>query len=108
MSQVFENLISNAIKYSPRGGEINVRTIKKDQKLHIEIKDQGNGMSAEQVERVFDKFYRADNSDTAITGLGLGMSIVKTIIEAHDGEITIDSTIGQGTCITLQIPILSA
>ncbi len=107
MTQVFENLISNAIKYSPAGGEINIRAGRNGNILHFEIKDQGSGMTAEQVERIFDKFYRADNSDTAITGLGLGMSIVKTIIEAHDGQITVDSTIGQGTCISLQIPIMS-
>jgi PAS domain S-box-containing protein len=104
MAQVFENLISNAVKYSPDGGEIVVRSVLQDKLLRIVIEDQGSGMSSEQLERVFDKFYRADSSNTAVSGLGLGMSIVKAIIEGHDGRIWVESTIDKGTCVSVEIP----
>ena len=105
LTQVFVNLISNAVKYSPAGGTIKIRTAVEDRMLYVDIVDNGVGMSADQLERVFDKFYRADSSDTAISGLGLGMSIVKTIIEAHDGQISITSTQGVGTHVSLTFPV---
>jgi two-component system NtrC family sensor kinase len=104
MSQVFENLISNAIKYSPDGGEISIKSMMKENVLQLVIEDQGSGMTPDQLERVFDKFYRADSSNTAVSGLGLGMSIVKSIIEAHGGSIKVASTLGQGTRVSLEIP----
>ncbi|MBW2690783.1 MAG: ATP-binding protein, partial [Deltaproteobacteria bacterium] len=107
MTQVFENLISNAIKYSPDGGNIEVRSALKNNHLRIDIQDQGSGMSAEQVERIFDKFYRADSVDSTVSGLGLGMSIVKAIVEGHDGRIWVESTQGEGTCVSLEIPCRS-
>ncbi|MBW2690557.1 MAG: Cache 3/Cache 2 fusion domain-containing protein [Deltaproteobacteria bacterium] len=107
MTQVFENLISNAIKYSPDGGEIEVRSTLKNDYLRIDIEDQGSGMTAEQLERIFDKFYRADSVDSTVSGLGLGMSIVKAIVEGHDGRIWVESTPGKGTCVSLEIPCRS-
>ncbi len=104
MTQVFENLISNAIKYSPDGGEIEVRSALKDDQLRIDIEDHGSGMSTEECERIFDKFYRADSAKTTVTGLGLGMSIVKAIVEGHEGRIWVESTLGKGTCVSLEIP----
>ena len=104
MTQVFENLISNAIKYSPDGGEVEVRSALKNNHLRIDIEDQGSGMSAEECERIFDKFYRADSAKNTATGLGLGMSIVKAIVEGHDGRIWVESTQGKGTCVALEIP----
>jgi PAS domain S-box-containing protein len=104
MTQVFENLISKSIKYSPNGGEIAIKSTLRDELLRIDIEDQGRGMSTEQIERVFDKFYRADSSDTAVSGLGLGMSIVKAIVEGHGGRIRVESTVGRGTCVLLEIP----
>lgn len=105
MTQVFENLISNAVKYSPGGGKIEVRSVVTNDQLRIDIEDQGNGMSEDQVERVFDKFYRADSSSTAVSGLGLGMSIVKSIVEAHNGRIWVESWVGKGTCVSLELPL---
>jgi signal transduction histidine kinase len=105
MTQVFENLISNAVKYSPDGGKIEVRSALRGNLLQIDVEDHGSGMSVEQVERVFDKFYRVDSSNTAVRGLGLGMSIVKAIIEGHDGRIWVESKLGKGTCVSLEIPL---
>lgn len=72
--------------------------------LHISVTDEGVGMTPEQVERVFDKFYRVDASNTAKEGLGLGMAIVKNIIEAHGCQIWVDSEVGQGTKVTFTLP----
>jgi two-component system phosphate regulon sensor histidine kinase PhoR len=63
------------------------------------------GMTAEQAARIFDKFYRADASDTAIGGIGLGMSIVKHIVEAHGGKIWVESQLGEGTVVSFTIPL---
>ncbi len=104
MTQVFENLISNAIKYSPDGGKIEIRSALKNNHFRVDIEDQGSGMSAEECERIFDKFSRADSAKTTVTGRGLGMSIVKAIIEGHEGRIWVESTPGEGTCVSLEIP----
>jgi PAS domain S-box-containing protein len=106
ITQVIENLVSNAVKYSQEGGLIEISTSQKEDKLlQVNIKDQGSGMSEGQIERIFDKFYRVDNSNTAISGLGLGMSIVKSIIEGHDGRIWVESSEEQGTCVSFTIPL---
>jgi len=105
MTQVFDNLVSNAVKYSQDGGLIEITISRQNELLQVDIKDQGSGMSEGQVERIFDKFYRVDNSSTAISGLGLGMSIVKAIIEGHDGHIWVVSSKGQGTCVSFTIPL---
>lgn len=105
LNQVLENLLSNAIKYSPQGGVITIRLLAAEDRLAIDVIDQGIGMNEEQVARVFDKFYRADASNTAIRGLGLGMSIVKRIIEAHKGHIEVASTLGEGTTVHISLPL---
>ncbi len=105
--QVLENLISNAVKYSPSGSRIVISTRRNGDYALVSIADQGVGMTEEQVARVFDKFYRADASNTAIDGLGMGMSIVQNIILAHDGTIDISSVPGVGTTVTFSLPLSS-
>ena len=97
--QVMENLCSNAVKYSPAGGEINVLGRPCETGYQVTISDHGIGMTKEQVERIYEKFYRCNQSNTAVGGTGLGMTIVKGIIEAHGGRIWIDSELGQGTSV---------
>jgi PAS domain S-box-containing protein len=104
MTQVFDNLISNAVKFSPDGGTINVVLQTTPDGIIVTIEDQGLGMSPEQQERVFDKFYRADSSNTAVSGLGLGMSLVKSIIEGHGGRIWVESEVGVGTAVYFTLP----
>jgi PAS domain S-box-containing protein len=106
--QVVENLISNAVKYSSPGSIITIATALNSHKALIKVQDQGVGMTDEQIARVFDKFYRADPSNHAINGLGMGMSIVQNIIHAHDGTINILSTPGEGTTVTVMLPIQAA
>ncbi|PLX89072.1 MAG: hypothetical protein C0618_02840 [Desulfuromonas sp.] len=102
--QVFENLLSNAVKYSPEGGQVEVALDPVDGAFRVAVRDAGVGMSEGQVDRIFDKFYRADNADPAIRGLGLGMSIVKQIVEDHGGKIWVESCVGEGTRVYFTLP----
>jgi PAS domain S-box-containing protein len=105
LEQVLENLLSNAIKFSTEESSIQVQAQIQGDRLLIRVKDQGVGMNPDQVEKVFDKFYRADGSNAAVSGLGLGMSIVKNIIESHGGEIWVESEPGQGTQVSFALPM---
>ncbi len=107
LQQVVSNLISNAYKYSPAGGEVAL-TYRVDSSgdrrwFGIEVRDHGIGMSQAQRARVFERFYRADTSGN-IPGTGLGMSIVKEIIELHHGRIDIQTALGAGTTVTVWLP----
>lgn len=104
--QVFDNLMSNAVKYSPKGGPITITVVENLPDILFSIEDEGIGMTPEQVERVFDKFYRADGSHAALPGLGLGMSIAKKIIEEHGGQIWVESELGLGTKVYFSLPMI--
>jgi two-component system phosphate regulon sensor histidine kinase PhoR len=96
--QVLVNLISNAIKYSDENSEVSVLLEENNNKIDITVKDSGIGIPAEHLNRIFERFYRVDKSRSkAIGGTGLGLSIVKHIVEAHDSEIKVTSTVGEGT-----------
>ncbi len=105
IEQVLENIISNAVKFSPAESRVRISAEVIEERLEVCVADQGDGMTAEQLTRIFDKFYRADASNTALGGLGLGMSIVKTIIEAHHGHIWVESEPGEGTRVTFALPL---
>jgi signal transduction histidine kinase len=102
--QVLNNLVSNAVKYSPQGGLIKVMLENRDGMCRFSVVDEGIGMTAEQVEHIFDRFYRADSSNTAVQGVGLGMSIVRHIIAAHQGTIRVESELGRGTTVQVDLP----
>lgn len=102
--QVLENVLSNAVKYSPRGGRVLITGQRQEDIFQMSIADQGIGMSDDQVERMFDKFYRADTSNSAIEGVGLGMNIVQEIIKAHGGRIWVESALGEGTVVHFTLP----
>ncbi len=105
MKEVMINLISNAIKYSPKGGKVGVRMRLEEGNLRIEVKDQGMGISKENQKKLFQAFTRVDSSNTAqIPGTGLGLVIVKAIVEAHGGKISVDSEPGRGTTFAILIP----
>ncbi|MDZ4185081.1 MAG: ATP-binding protein [Desulfuromonadales bacterium] len=105
ISQVLDNLLSNAVKYSPEGGSITVQLDCTTEHCTVSISDEGIGMSSEQIERIFDKFYRVDASTTAVQGVGLGMTIVRDLIKSHGSEITVKSAPGQGTTISFTLPL---
>jgi PAS domain S-box-containing protein len=104
IEQVLKNLLGNAVKYSAKGGLIRVTSTVSASQCEIAVEDHGIGMSPEQVKKVFDKFYRVDASNTAIEGTGLGMTIVKYIVEAHGGKIWVESEVGKGTKVSFTIP----
>jgi PAS domain S-box-containing protein len=105
ITQVLYNLLSNAIKYSPQGGNIEIQTTIGSETVSVAIVDQGQGMSPALVENVFDRFYRGEDADAETHGLGLGMGIVKQIIEDHGGEIAVKSHLGVGTTVTFTLPL---
>jgi len=107
IGQVLENLIDNADRYSSPGSPIGLRGVPAGDKYRLEIIDQGIGLTAEERERVFDRFYRVDSSDTAPSGLGIGLSIVRHIIEAHGGHVEIRSASGVGTTVEFNLPLWS-
>ncbi len=105
LSQVLQNLLSNAIKYSPTGGNIVVSLDADDRNARVSIADSGVGISAGSLPHVFDRFYRVEGVEHAsVQGLGIGLYIVRTLIEAHGGDIFVESTPDQGSTFTISLP----
>ncbi|MGW5886860.1 ATP-binding protein [Priestia megaterium] len=105
--QLFNNVISNAVKYSPDGGNVTVKVYQKEHAVYIDIQDEGIGIPSEALGHLFTKFYRVDNSDMRkIGGTGLGLAIVKEIVKAHGGDITVQSEWKKGTTFTIVLPLL--
>ena len=105
MAQVMGNLVSNAVKYSPDGGLITFASRVQDGMLEIRVTDQGIGMTPEQQQHLFERFYRASNGNNAIGGTGLGLTICKLIVEQHGGRISADSEYGVGSTFTITLPL---
>lgn len=106
--QLFNNLIHNAVKYSPDGGSVQIKALAEHDKVHISIKDEGIGIPEEAINKLFTKFYRVDNSDMRkIGGTGLGLSIVKEIVKSHQGEIKVHSEWKKGSTFTVSLPLMT-
>ncbi len=104
--RVFTNLLNNALKYTPPGGEINVRALKEDHHTRVIIEDNGSGISEEELPRIFERFYRVEKTRSRdYGGTGLGLSIARKIIEAHGGKIWIESAPGKGTRVSFTLPV---
>jgi signal transduction histidine kinase len=105
--QLFFNLIDNAIKYTPEKGKIWLRGMIQDSWVKIEVRDNGIGISKDDLPRIFDRFYRVQRDRARKTGgSGLGLSICKLIAEAHKGEIIVESSSGKGTVFVVKLPVL--
>ena len=105
ISEVLGNLLSNAFKFTPRGGRVDLGVDADGDHVHMHVRDTGAGIPASQLPRIFDKFFQADNQVAAATeGTGLGLAIAKNIVEAHRGTITVDSTPGVGTAFVIILP----
>ena len=105
-SNVLNNLVGNAVKYSPDGGNINVRLRKNSVSVQVSVEDEGMGIPSEKADRVFDKFFRVDSSlNRATTGTGLGLATVKYIIEAFGGKIWVESELGKGSKFIFNLPL---
>lgn len=105
ISQALDNLVSNAIKYSPDGGAVTVRARTSEDWVQLQVQDTGMGISEEETSRIFTRFFRTQAArQAAIPGVGLGLSITKTIVERHGGAITCVSKPGAGTTFTMTLP----
>ena len=105
LRQVIDNLVNNALKFTPRGGEVNVEVIREEGAWILEVADTGIGIPQEDLEQLFEKFFRASNADpTRTPGTGLGLSITQAIIALHHGEINVSSVMGAGTTFTVTLP----
>jgi signal transduction histidine kinase len=106
LGQVFDNLLGNAIKFSPNGGDVNVRLSLVDNAVQTEVSDQGIGMPVERLDQIWQRFYQIDSASTRrFAGAGLGLAIVKRIIEAHDGRIWAESELGKGSAFYFALPV---
>jgi two-component system phosphate regulon sensor histidine kinase PhoR len=106
LSQVWTNLIHNSIKFTPQSGRVCVELHRQGDKIEFKISDTGLGISGEDQERVFERFFKADKARTHSNGgSGLGLSIVKKIVEMHEGTINLESKPGEGTTFTIALPI---
>lgn len=104
LSQVWLNLLGNSIKFTPTGGSIVVELREREQEVWVQIRDTGIGMSEEERERVFERFYKADKSrNREKGGSGLGLSIVKKIVEMHGGSISVESRSGEGSLFIVKL-----
>jgi signal transduction histidine kinase len=104
MRFIFNNLLSNAAKYSPEGGTIDFSISTCNKNLVIKVSDEGIGIPAEEIGKIFDPFYRSKNTEM-IEGTGLGLAIVKFAVELHNGEIKVNSEMNKGTTFLVKIPL---
>ena len=106
LEQILENLLSNALKYSPDGGEIVVQIEDRAAEVRVSVRDHGMGIPSDRLESIFDRFYRVEEIATeSIDGWGLGLSITKRLVEAHGGRIWAESAgVGQGSSVSFILP----
>jgi GAF domain-containing protein len=106
LGQVFDNLLGNAIKFSPAGKTIKVRVMRDGAFARADVEDQGIGIPADKLDQIFDRFYQVDGSTTRrYAGTGLGLAIVKSIVESHGGQIIVESALGAGSTFSFILPI---
>jgi signal transduction histidine kinase len=103
MRQVFANLLDNALKYTPEGGKVSISCRADTGRVIVTFSDTGMGISSEEQARIWGRLYRGDKSRSQ-RGLGLGLSLVKAIVEAHRGEVSVESEIGRGSTFTASLP----
>ncbi|PJF24774.1 MAG: hypothetical protein CUN53_16140 [Phototrophicales bacterium] len=105
-SRVVQNLIENAVNYTPEGGFIQVTTRRYNEGVALEVRDNGIGISSEDLPNIFNRLYRADKARTTRSGgMGLGLAIVKRIVEAHRGTIEVDSVLCAGSVFRVCLPL---
>jgi len=104
LAQVFDNLLVNAIKYAP-GAQITVTLDIVGDRAHVIVRDTGPGISPEHMERLFQRFYRVPGNSASVRGTGLGLYICRQLVNAHNGEITVESNVGVGTAFHIYLPV---
>lgn len=105
VNQILSNLVSNALRYTPEGGEIVISAVSSNGSVHFEVADTGFGIPENDLPHIFERFYRGDTSRNQAEGeSGLGLAIVKSLVEAHHGEISVTSRLGEGTRFLIEFP----
>jgi PAS domain S-box-containing protein len=102
--QMMDNLLGNAIKYTPEGGSVKVNMSMMDHQIILKIDDTGPGIPADEQNNIFEKFYRATNAPGGVEGSGLGLAIVKSIVTSHQGRVWVESTVGKGSSFIVILP----
>jgi len=106
IGQVLDNLLSNAVKYTPEGGTVTTEVDVEGDHLRLCVRDDGVGMSAEDTAQLFTRFFRTSSARAStVAGVGLGLSITRSIVEAHDGSIEVESAVGTGTTMRVRLPL---
>ena len=105
VERVLENLIDNALTHSPQGGAIRIPIASKGDSVRVTVSDSGPGIAPEHLPRVFDRFYQAENAHRGNAHAGLGLAIAKRIVELHGARLEVESTLGQGTAFSFQLPV---
>lgn len=109
IEQALVNLVDNAIKYTPGGGQVTVEALAVGRSVYVSVRDTGIGIAQEHLPRLWERFYRVDKARSRESGgTGLGLSIVKNIVEAHSGHVEVDSRTGEGSVFTVQLPLRQA
>ncbi len=103
MRQVIGNLVSNALRHTPAGGRVAVRVSTQDGSVQLEVADTGSGMEAATAEHAFERFYRSGDA----AGAGLGLAIVRDLVRAHGGDVTLESKVGEGTAVRCRFPAMA-
>jgi signal transduction histidine kinase len=106
LEQVLQNLLNNALKYSPKDTSVDVRLERKDNEALVSIKDRGSGLSSEEQEHIFDRFYRIPKDEISnVEGLGLGLYIAQQIITRSGGRLWVESKLGEGSRFSFTLPL---
>jgi PAS domain S-box-containing protein len=105
--QILYNLSSNALKFTPRGGQVTITARRDETFAYVSVRDTGVGIAADQLEPVFEEFHQARSSERN-QGAGLGLAITQRLVQAHGGSITVESAVGQGSCFTFSLPFANA
>ena len=106
LRHVFENVISNSIKYSPPGSPIRIAVAHRGAAVQVSVSDSGSGIATEELPRIRSAYYRGQNSK-GVSGAGLGLYVVERLVEAHNGRMSIESTVGAGTTLRIELPKIS-
>jgi signal transduction histidine kinase len=103
VQRALTNVLENAIKYTRHGSIIDIQIVREKEWVRLTVTDQGEGIPPEDLPRIFDRFYRRDRNRST-RGSGLGLSIIKSVVESHNGEVKVESTVGIGTTVTMVFP----